>query len=160
MQSLALEDAAYSKGVSVPSDLCHLVSSNKITLQARLMHNGVVYAHSSTHLGNSLIQFYARGNVHSPLISGCIKYIFNLSGKMVFAIQRQLLAPTGTVDPFDQYPHFPAALHALGLAEELEIIDVGWVVCHYARWQYSSNLVMVLSLLRVCFTCEFPNRSY
>jgi hypothetical protein len=159
VQSLAPEDVAYSKGVPVPSDLCHLVSSTKITLQVRLTHNGVVYARSSTHLGNSLVQFYARGNVHSPLICGCIKYIFNLNGKMVFAIQRQLLAPTGTVDPFDQYPHFPAALYALGLAEELEIIDVGWVVCHYARWQHSIKLVMVLSLLQVCIACEFPRRS-
>jgi hypothetical protein len=69
---------------------------------------------------------------------------------MVFAIQHQLLAPTGTVDPYIKFPHFPAALHALGLAEELEIVEVGWVVCHYVRWQYSPELVMVLSLFQVC----------
>jgi hypothetical protein len=38
------------------------------------------------------------------------------------------LAPIGIVDPFDQYPHFPAALHAPGLPEELEIVEVSWVV--------------------------------
>jgi hypothetical protein len=96
------------------------------------MHNGVIYAHSSTHLGNSLVQFYAGGDVHSPLICSCTKYIFNLDHKIVFTIQHQLLAPTRIVNLFNQYPHFPAALHAPGLAEELEIVEVNWVVCHYA----------------------------
>jgi hypothetical protein len=82
------------------------------------MYNGVVYSHSSIHLGNSLVQFYG-GNVCSP-------YIFNLDGKIVFAIQRQLPAPLGIVDLFN--PHFPAALHAPGLAEEREIVEVGWIV--------------------------------
>jgi hypothetical protein len=93
------------------------------------MYNGVVYACSSTHLGNSPVQFYGGGNVHSPLICGCIKYIFNLDGKIVLAIQYQLPTPIGRVDPFNQYPHFPAALDTPGLGEELEIVEVGWVVC-------------------------------
>jgi len=147
VQSLAPDDIEYRKGVSVPSDLRHLVSGTSINLQARLKHNGIVYARSSTHLGNSLIQFYAGGNIHSPVF-GIIKYIFNLGDKMVFAVQRQLPAPIGIVDPFNQYPHFPAALYSLGLNEELEIVDVGWVMCHYARWQFSSKLVVVCLCFR------------
>jgi hypothetical protein len=38
------------------SDLHHLVSSTEITLRVQLMHNGVIYAYSSTHLGNNLVQ--------------------------------------------------------------------------------------------------------
>jgi hypothetical protein len=160
VQSIASKDIVYSKGASVPSDLHHLVSSIKITLQVQLMHNGVIYTHSSTHLGNSLVQFYGGGNVCSPLICGCIKYIFNLDGKIVFAIQCQLPASIGTVDLFNQYPHFHAALYIPGLAEELEIVEVGWVVCHYAHWQHSPRLALVLSLLTVCLACEsLPNES-
>jgi hypothetical protein len=107
---------------------------------------------------SSGLQFYAGGNIHSPLICGCIKYIFNLDGKIVFAIQCQLSGPIETVDTFDQYPYFPVALHAPGIAEELEIIEVGWVTCHYTQWQYqySTKLALVLSLLLVCLACELP----
>jgi hypothetical protein len=158
VQSIASKDIAYSKGVSVPLDLHHLVSSTKITLQGWLIHNGVIPAWSSTHLGNTLVQFYAGGNIYSPLTCSCIKYIFNFDGKIVFAIQHQLSALIRTVDLFNQYPHFPAALHAPGPAEELEIVEVGWVVCHYAQWQYSTKLALVLSLLLVCWTCKpLPN---
>ena len=81
VQSLAPQDVACSKGVSVSLDLCHLMSSAKITLQVQLMHNEVVYACSSTHLSNSLVRFYNHSDIHSPLVCGCIKYIFDLNGK-------------------------------------------------------------------------------
>jgi hypothetical protein len=79
-------------------------------------------------LATILSKFYTGGNVHSPLICGYIKYIFNLDCKIVFAIQCQLLALIGTVDRFNQHPYFTAALHIHGLAEELEIVEVCWVV--------------------------------
>jgi hypothetical protein len=59
------------------------------------------------------------------LICGCIKYIFSLDSKIVFAIQCQLSALIRTVDLFDQYPYFPTDFHTPGLAEELEIVEVG-----------------------------------
>jgi hypothetical protein len=158
VQCLTPDDEENSKGVPTPPDLRHLVSRSHINLRARLKHNGIVYARSSTHLGNSLVQFYVHGNVNSSLVCGCIKYIFDLDGKMVFAVQRQISAPIGTVDPFDQYPHYPAALYSLRLAERLEIVEVGWVMCHYARWQYSSELAVVLSLFRVCLLSTYTLR--
>jgi hypothetical protein len=84
------------------------------------------------------------------LICGWIEYIVNLDCKLVFAIQCQLSALIRKVDPFDQYPHFPAASHAPGLAEELEIVEVGCIACYYAWWQYSTKLALVFPLLPVC----------
>jgi hypothetical protein len=63
-QCVAPEDITDSSRVSVPLDLCHLVSGTKVTLWARLKHNSVVYTWSFTHLGNSLVQFYLGGNAY------------------------------------------------------------------------------------------------
>jgi len=65
---------------------------------------------------------------------------------MVFAVQRQLEAPQGVLDPFKPYPNFAAKLYSSRLSEELEVVHVDWVLCHFAHWQISSEHVVVLSL--------------
>jgi hypothetical protein len=88
-------------------------------------------------------------------VPGCIKYIFEREGKMVFAIQCQLDAHPGIVDPFEPYPHFPAKLYSSNMCDELEIMHVDWIMCHFARWQISSEHVVVLSLSQVRFLFLF-----
>jgi hypothetical protein len=99
------------KEVFTPPDLQHLVKHPKVVLSARHRHDGVMYARSSTHVGNSLIYFYLDGNRKSSAIHGSIKYIVKCkSGSFRFAVQRQLPLPSGVTDPFTPYPHFPAKL--------------------------------------------------
>ena len=124
-------------------------------MHAWLRHHGVIYAISSTHLGNSLILFYPHGDKSKSPIPGCIKFIFE-QGRLVFTVQRQLEAAQGVLDPFEPYPHFSAKLYSSCLSEELEVVHVDWVLCHFVCWQISSEHVVVLSLSRVsCFGLPF-----
>jgi hypothetical protein len=80
-------------------------------LAAPTIYNGVMYARSSTHVGNSLVYFYPDGDRNSSAIHGSIKHIFkSKSGSFRFTVQRQLLLPSGVTDPFVPYPYFPAKL--------------------------------------------------
>jgi hypothetical protein len=65
------------------------------------------------------------------------------------AIQRQLPASNTVHDPFALYPHFPAKVYAARLSEPLERVELDWIFSHYARWNFSSEYAVVLSLNRV-----------
>jgi hypothetical protein len=134
---------------TVPNELRPLTLKAKAAMCARLRHHGIIYTNSSTHLGNSLVHFYPHNDKSKSPIPGCIKYIFEQQGRMVFAVQRQLELPHGTLDPFEPYPHFAAKLYTSHLSKELEVVHVDWVMCHFARWQMSSEHAAVLSLSRV-----------
>ena len=59
---------------TIPDDLHGLlVHANEVIMSARVRHKGIVYSSSKTHLGNSLVYFYPRGNKASLPILGCIK---------------------------------------------------------------------------------------
>jgi len=45
---------------TVPADLHHLVKQSKVVLHAWLVRDQVVYARSSTHLGNSLVILFGK----------------------------------------------------------------------------------------------------
>lgn len=135
--------------VPIPNDLSSLIrGKTKVILQARFKHDGIVYSRSSTHLGNSLIHFYPNG-VKTTLTPGTVKYIIRMTqDHILFAVQRHLDLPHNTLDPFAPYPHFPAKLYSVTLAD-LEIVEVDWIVSHFARWQISSEHVVVVSLSKV-----------
>ena len=140
---------ATSQASPVPAELHHLVQQPKAIFHARHIFNRVVYTRVSTHVGNSLVYFYAGGDRRLSPIPGCIKYILDINNKVCFAVQRQLAAQHSSTDPFRHYPHFGAMMYSPDLAPELEIIQVDWVVCHFARWPLSSDHVIVLSLCLV-----------
>lgn len=119
-------------------------------LHARLHHRNIVYSRSSTHLGNSLVFFFPGGDRRAKPVPACIKYIYGKHGALALAVQRQLPAPAGTLDPFARYPYFPAKLYSCNLSNTLEIVKVDWIMCHFARWQLSSKLSVVLILSQVC----------
>ena len=134
---------------TIPINLRPLLalSQRQIITHARVRHNGVIFATSKTHVGNSLVQFYPQGN-RSTLVPGSIKYIYKEHGKFVLAIQRQLPADD-VFDPYAVYPHFPAKLYSSSLSQELERVETDWIYAHYARWKVSSTQSVVLSLSRV-----------
>ena len=114
--------------------------------------DNVMYSTQTVHQGNSLIYFYPNGIWSSSPIPGSIKYIFTQGGrKPTFAVRRQLprLPEDGSVDPFSKYPHFPAKLYCSQLSDILEEVKVDWIMCHYARWEMSSEHAVVLALSKV-----------
>ncbi|KAF8576401.1 hypothetical protein K439DRAFT_1622880 [Ramaria rubella] len=100
-------------------------------------HKGAL---ASTHLGKSLILFYA---------AGCVQYIVLLEGQITFVVHHHNPAVSGIVDPFAPYPHFLAKLYSSQLVEHLEIVQVQWVLGHFAQWSISSENVVILNL-----TCD------
>jgi len=107
----------------------------------------IVYSRASTHIGNSLIVYYSGGQASSMPVYGSIEYIFTINDELKFAA-RPYQAAAVTFDPFALYPHFPAKLNSTSKAG-LEIVHVDWVLGHFARWAYTSELVVVLPLLRI-----------
>ncbi|KAF8187438.1 hypothetical protein BJ912DRAFT_926685 [Pholiota molesta] len=134
---------------SVPQDLAACISEAKVRLRARYTHNDTIYTRSSTHVGNSLILFYPNGNRSKKLVPGCIKYIIDEDQRKLFAVNCQVPAPPGTVDPFRFYSHFPAVIYSTDLSPDLELISPEWVGTHYARWCMDDNRAVVLNLSRV-----------
>ena len=135
----------------IPSDLRPLIGKRQVGLQARLRHQGIVYTRASTHLGNSLVLFYPRGDTSSPPVPGSIKYIFSHNSVVALAVQRQtpLLPSEGVEDPFSRYPHFPARLYKNTMEEKLEEARPEWIMCHYARYSVSSLHAVVLNVSKV-----------
>lgn len=140
-------------GSSVPTDLRPLLTkiTNKVHLQARFKHDGIIYATSKTHQGNSQIHFYPNGDTSARPIPGCIKFIFGEGANESLAIGIQRLLPfDGHNDPFAIYPHFPAQLYSTCLSDEIERIHPDWIFCHFAMWHQTADQAVVLSLSRVC----------
>ena len=140
---------------TVPEELHPLAQKAKAVMHAQLRHHGIIYMNSSTHLSNSMMHFYSLGNMSKLPVPGCIKYIFEHEGKMVFAIQHQLDAHPGIVDPFKPYTHFPAKLYSSNMCDKLKIVHVDWIMCHFSQWQISSEHVVVSSLSQVHFHFHF-----
>ena len=152
-------DEPVTKPVPIPVDLrlaLKNVSKKTVFLHARAKLRGVVYARSETHEGNSLVLFYPNGDRSSKPIPGCIKYIYSLDGHHYsFAVRRQL-QPGQVRDAYALYPYFPAEVYSTQFSESLEVVRGDWIFCHYARWQFSSEHVVVLNLSRVCLFLCFP----
>jgi hypothetical protein len=112
--------------IQVPQDLFRLIHQRSAVLHAHVKHAGVVYSHSSTHIGNSLIMFYPQGSHTSSPVPGCIKYIYGSEGTLTFAVQQQCLLPVLDTeqDPFSMYPHFSAKLYSSAMSDDLEIVHL------------------------------------
>lgn len=137
--------------VVVPEDLYALIKRRKAVLRARLKFNGIIYSRASTHVGNSQVLFYPQGDRLSSPVPGSIQHIYATpTGELVFALHRQLpFDRHDTIDPFAVYPDFPAKLYSSSFSSHLENVKVSWVVSHFARWEISSDRVVILSLCRV-----------
>jgi hypothetical protein len=138
--------ASSSAPQTTPDDLHALLHQDRVILSARHKRNGIIYARSSTHLGNSLVYFHEQGNRNTPPIPASIKYIISNGSQVSYAVQRQIPLNGNVVDPFARYPYFPAKLYSAAVSQDTEIIEVDWVVSHFARWQLSEEYSVILSL--------------
>ncbi|KAG8219278.1 hypothetical protein J3R82DRAFT_136 [Butyriboletus roseoflavus] len=103
----SLDSTELQKAVVVPSDLQWLV--NRCTsLCAYIKLTGVIYRQSSAYIGNSLVLFYPLGNHLLSSVPSSIKYIYETTGVLMFAIQRQCTLPAdgNSADVFAAYSHF------------------------------------------------------
>jgi hypothetical protein len=141
----------------IPPDL-HLALSFhfQVTFSRRaefLSHfviNGLTYAVSSKHIGNSSVLIGT-----GPLLSPArIDYIIRAgvdTPKSLFAVRRFKRAQV-TNDPFKLYPVLQASMWSTE-CEDLEIITPDHIKCHFAhclvRWEELEVLVAI-SLLREC----------
>ncbi len=134
--------------MKAPSDLRQLTGCSELQLQARHRQDGVIFARASTHIGNSLIRFYRRGDATCPL-NGSIKYIYRRDHRIRFAVMCQLPCPDNVVDPFMDFPELHATLHSADVSADLEEVELSWVLGHCARWRLSTTLAVILFLSRV-----------
>ena len=99
--------------------------------------------------------FYPKGNRSQEPVPGSIEHIiFKPNGKVTFTIQHQLPALPGFVDPYAEWPHFPARVYSTSLSSQLEGVDPEWIMSHYARWAFDRNHAVLLNLSRVCASSD------
>ncbi|TFK45236.1 hypothetical protein OE88DRAFT_1640188 [Heliocybe sulcata] len=136
---------------ATPDELKALVSTDRVILTSRTKHDGVGYATRMTHIGNSLIEFYPSGDAKARPVPGCIEYIYKPEGAqaLLFAVRRHMPVE-GAIDPFSQYPDFPAQLYSSRLSNKLELVEAHWVFSHFAQYQTNPDQVVIVSLSRVC----------
>jgi hypothetical protein len=115
----------------------------------RFKYDGVNYATSSTHIGNSLILFYPNGDRSQSPVPASITNIFITEEMVTFVVFRHLQASSGTVDPFHFFPDLSIALYSSRLSNTPENVNVEWVLGHFARFAVSAENVAVVSLSRV-----------
>lgn len=146
------DQSSASRPQTMPDDLRPLAgkTSRSIFLCAHIKFRGVTYSTSRTHPGNSLIQFYPEGDRTRSPVPGSIKYIYSSDGQQYsLAVQCQLPAEKLKMDPFSQYPYFPAQTYSTQLSATLEHVCTDWIFGHYAQWNFLSDHAVVLSLSRV-----------
>ena len=131
---------------ATPKDLRALLRHDRVALSARHKRNGIMYTRSTTHLGNSLICYHARGDRSLPPIPGSIKYICSVRNKISYAVQHQQPLKNNITDPFGGYPYFPAKLYSSAISQDLEIVELDWVTSHFARWKLTQEYSVVLPL--------------
>lgn len=139
----------------VPDDLRGLVKARSVVIRARITLDGVVYARSSTHPGNSHIMYHPNGDFRSPAVPGIIKYIYESENRFCIAVRRRLPVHRDVIDPYREYPEFGAQLYSSQCHPDLEVVETGELVGHYAAWQMNPDLVVVKPLSLVCsiFNC-------
>ena len=68
--------------------------------------------------------FYPNGDKSREPVPGCIEHItFKPNGKVMFTLRHQQPALLGFMDPYIEWPHFPACFYSTSLLSHLEGAD-------------------------------------
>ncbi|KAF8231457.1 hypothetical protein L208DRAFT_1040431, partial [Tricholoma matsutake] len=133
----------------VSSKLRQFIRDKTVAICARHCYYNVIFAHSLTHIRNSLVLFHPDGNIASPPFPASIQYIMaNADGSVKYAVQHQQPLDHSS-NPFRFYLHFPASIYSTSLSSTLEVIEPQWVISHYARQRLNESHCIVLALSRV-----------
>jgi hypothetical protein len=118
---------------------------------AHIQHDGVNFSRATTHLGNSLIRYYPSRTASAP-VAGSIQKITVNGPDVWLAVKRQAPASSNTYDPFIRYPSFPAQIYSLSMLDHEDHIPIASILCHVARFEFSFNRAVILTLSRVSST--------
>jgi hypothetical protein len=129
-----------------PVDIDATNYTSEERLSAHHNINGMHFSRASTHLGNSMIQYATRDG---KIRVGSIEVIRHVSGRTEFDLRQQMPLEPGKNDPFKPFPDFPAVTYSSHMAEMLETISPSHVICHVARFEFSGERAVILSLARV-----------
>lgn len=148
------EDFDFKQASTEPiaDDLASICGRGRISQHARWKNNEIVYSRLSTHIGNSQIIFFPRGDRNAQPVPGHIKYIYTQDRAVYFAVQQYNACPAGITDPFLRYPNFPARLYSTTLNQSLERIKLESIVGQFAYWQMTEDLAVILKLYKVSYT--------
>lgn len=109
--------------------------------------NGIVYSCSSSHAGNSLIQF-RRSKKTRAQDAGEIEYIVQDSDRLRIVVRPHLALSQAVVDPFSEYKDFPGRLYSQNLGDRI-LIESDQIVSHVARFTIPKTTeVVIVSLSR------------
>ena len=115
-------------------------------IHAHYTFSGVTFSRASTHLGNSLINYYPTPS-STRLVAGSIQKIETVDGSVVFSVKRQVPLPSGEFDPFQRYPALGATIYANKMLDgPLDVISPLAVLNHVARLDISSDRTVILNL--------------
>lgn len=120
----------------------------RMTLVAHIQHNGVNFSCAATHLGNSLISYYSSPTATTP-VAGSIQKIAVNGPDVWLTVKRQAPRPSNAYDPFTLYPSFPARVYSSSMLDHEDHIPITSVLSHVARFEFSANRVVILTLSRV-----------
>lgn len=115
---------------------------------ANVVRDGVHYSRAITHLGNSLILYYPSQSACVPVV-GSIQKITANGCDAWMTVKRYTPLPPGVHDPFKRYPSFPACLYSSTMLPDEDHIPINSILCHVARFNLSSDRVVILNLSRV-----------
>lgn len=134
-----------------PAELYPFVKTHRIVLHAYAHHLGMRYARCKTHVGNSLVFFYPKGDKSLVPVPGSIQWIFSTesdTSTRLLAILQYAPLPTSTSDPFRLWPHLPLSLYSAEFKPVIEVVELDWVIGHAALYVFSPTTVALFSLAR------------
>lgn len=126
----------------------HLPTRKKAQFLTHLTINGLLYAISSKHKGNSCVLLKTDGG--RKFVPAQIKYIFQLlisdDIHTMIAIQRHQ-ASQASCDPFSRFPYLRAQLWSNNM-EALEVVKPHEISSHFATLHIHHDEIVVISLSR------------
>lgn len=108
--------------------------------------------------GNSFICFRPHGDQSVEWVAAQIQGISKARGSTTFRVRRSVALVLPQPDPFKAFwsEGFEAKMVSSAWAEE-EYVEEGWIVGHTARWEMTSEYVVVLNLKQVRDLALSPN---
>jgi hypothetical protein len=141
-------DKAFSRDPKELEETLAHAYHERSTGVAHIRHNGVNFSRAATHLGNSLISYYSSPTATTP-VAGSIQKITVNGLEVWLSVKRQAPCPSNAYDPFILYPSFPARVYSSSMLNPEDHIPITSILSHVARFEFSANRVVILTLSRV-----------
>ena len=124
--------------------------SNAAYFTVKTLWGRYVYSRASTHQGNAVI-LYHPNRKSARIVAGEIQQIDIVNGKPKFTVKRHvsLSHDVTAKDPFRRYPHFPARCYLTRFKSEPDVVLLGDIVSHGARFDIPDRRTVIVNLSRL-----------